>query len=202
MKMNAMMFRVALAALFMSVARGGDPSRVSFKVVSPMKGYSHLWGLAEGSPGVFYGGASLVSSGSAAYSVTKQGTATMLASFPTHYYIGKPLVAGPNWLFYADVQHVIGIANLFSVGAVPGTVQVYADQAVGPLLSQSLPNSTFLGVAANAQNQLPWSVVTVDLSGNITQVYQFVDDVPISNALYATDGNYYGIAAATPGYVY
>jgi hypothetical protein len=67
---------------------GGAPSRVSFKVVSPMNGYSQLWGLAEGSPGVIYGGASLVSSGSAAYSVTKQGTATMLASFPTHHYIG------------------------------------------------------------------------------------------------------------------
>ncbi len=203
MKTNAMIFRATVvAAFFTSLARGGDDNRVTFKIVSPMKGYSQLWGLAEGSRGVFYGAASLAASGSAGYSVTKQGATTMLGSFPAHYNIARPLVAGPNGLFYASVEHTIGISNIFSVGSQPGAVQVYANQTVSARLNQSLPDSNFLGVAANAQNQIPWSVVTIDLNGVVTQVYQFVDDEPISNALYATDGNYYGIAAATPGYVY
>lgn len=203
MNMRVTLLRIAaFATALLSVTQANDAGRLRFWIVSPMTGYGQLWGLAEGSPGVFYGAASLVSAGSAAYSVSKQGGVLTLATFPPHYYIARPLVSGPNSLLYASVQHTAGVANVFSVMYSPGSATVYSGQTVDPELSQSLPDGTFLGVAANAENQLPWSVVNVGLSGEITQLYQFVDDVPISNALYATDGDYYGIAAATPGYVY
>ena len=196
---------VFAGVLFALCSPGGDvpsaaTSRPTFRVVSSLNGLSGPWGLTEGSPGVFYGAATIGLD--AAYSVTKQGVTTTLATFPTHYTIGGALVSGPNDLFYASVQHTVGSANIFSVGPAPGTLKVYSNQTVVVGLSQSLPDRTLLGFAANAYNQIPWSIVTVDLDGIATSVYQFPTDAPLSNEVYATDGNYYGIATGNSNYVF
>jgi uncharacterized repeat protein (TIGR03803 family) len=199
--------RLVAGISFILCARGaGAPpaaDRAILRVVSSMNGYSQPWGLIEGSPGVFYGSAKVAPSGlAAAYSITAQGAAITLTTFPVHYNINAPLVDGLNGLFYASVQHILGSANVFSVGSAPGTVQVYANQTVAPLLSQNLPNGALLGIAADASNGNPYSLVTVDPSGVATPIHRFLggDSTP-SNVVYATDGNYYGVASGNSTYV-
>jgi hypothetical protein len=168
-----------------------------------MSGYSQPTGLTEGSPGVFYGvrKVSLTGQG-AAFSVTPQGVTTTLATFPTHYNIDSPMVNGPNGRTYSSDRFSADPATVFSINSMPGSVRTYSPQAVIPVLSQSLPNSTFLGTAPNAHNQVPWSLVTVALNGAATLLYQFPTERTVSNAIYATDGNYYGIASGNSTYVY
>ena len=205
---NKMLIRSVSAgflATLCGMGAGAPPaaSQATFRVVSYMNGYNQPTGLTEGSPGVFYGVATIAPSGvGAAFSVTAQGATTTLTSFPANYNVSPPMVSGPNGLFYASVQHTLGAANIFSVGPAPGSRRVYPAQSIAPLLSQSLPNGTFVGVAANAYNQLPWSLASVDLSGAAASIYTFPNERTASNAVYATDGNYYGVATGNSNYIY
>jgi uncharacterized repeat protein (TIGR03803 family) len=104
------------------------------------------------------------------------------------------MVSGPNGQFYASVAHVAGSANIFSVGPVPGGPPVYPNQSMAAGLGQSLPAGAFLGVGVSLS---PWYLILVDLGGLITPLHEFPDNALPSNALYATDCNYYGVASGT-----
>jgi uncharacterized repeat protein (TIGR03803 family) len=147
--------------------------------------------------------------GTVIFSLTTKGVITYLATIQDPPYILESVPVGAaNGLLYASYESVSntgGSANVFSVGA-GGGMQVYPAQSLPISFSQNLPEGTLLGTAYQFSNAL-WDVARSDLAGNVTSVYQFT---PTESAhspyapIYATDGNYYGLAALEDGsgYVY
>ncbi|HUE03636.1 MAG TPA: choice-of-anchor tandem repeat GloVer-containing protein [Bryobacteraceae bacterium] len=159
-------------------------------------------GLVEGTPGVFYstGG----SAQQAAFSITSEGAKTFLASFPLSTYVESPLVSASNQRFYSSVQLHLNPPDVFSIGSTPGK-HLYGEQTVLPLFTQNLPDGSLLGVAvALADNSM--SLIRGDTSGRIgAPIYTFPSrEVLPLTALYASDGNYYGVSYLNDGsgYVY
>ncbi len=114
------------------------------------------------------------------------------------------LVNSANGRFYTAVVAQINPANVVSVASAPGTKRVYSPLNLFPEFTQGLPDGRLLGVAI-ALSSNPYYLVSADQTGNVTPIYTFPsgERLPIT-ALYATDGNYYGISYLpdTSGYVY
>jgi len=169
-----------------------------FHVLSYQNRFGGPSALIEGSPGVFY-----FNTGSSigVFSISTQGSKTTLATLPAGDQTASATISGANNRFYSSFGPNNSSAYVFSVSSTPGE-QTYSDQTVVPVLTQNLPDTDFLGVAiAFADN--PWYLVDVDLQGNVTIIYQFPSDEVLPNtAVYASDGNYYGISQNGVGYVY
>jgi uncharacterized repeat protein (TIGR03803 family) len=195
--------RVASIALALYTLAAAPPKAANvgtFRIISTLPDYSTPGGLVEGSPGIFYSAAQLAGTGSfAVFSVTIKGVTKTLASFPSGYNFSGPPVAGPNGRLYDGVGYQ-GTGNMFSVAAGSG-VQEYPTQAIVPSLTQNLPNGNFIGAGSGATG---WDLATCDLRGIVTPVYSFPStDVVLYPAIYANDGNYYGIAYGSAGpYLY
>ncbi len=162
--------------------------QVSFRVISGLGGYGTPVGITEGSPDVFYSYGSLP----VAFSVTTDGKLTGLVSFPNGAAIVSPLISGPDGRFFSTLDANGPTANVFSVGATPGTERMFPPQNVAPTLSQNLPDGSFLGQACSQTTALCY-LVTVALDGTVTTVYQFPPNNLSWPPLYGADGNYYGI---------
>jgi uncharacterized repeat protein (TIGR03803 family) len=139
-----------------------------------------------------------------ALSVTAQGSKTILTSFPTNYNIPSLLVSADNNRFYSAAQYKLNPVQVFSVGSSAGSVKLYSGQNFDPEMMQNLPDGRLLALALNISSYV-WNLATVDLGGVVTAIYQFSSaDLP-ETALYASDGNYYGVvqgATASTGYVF
>lgn len=158
-------------------------------------------GLIEGSPGVFYSEAVGGASGATTvlFSITTGGSKTGLTSFPSGYDVGSLLQSAANGRFYSQVAEdtVAGwVYHVFSIASTPGSVQAYAPQILVPLLTQNLPDGNLLSVAVGLDAS-PWYVATVGLNGTVTSIYQLPADQKAATAIYASDGNYYGVSLAT-----
>jgi uncharacterized repeat protein (TIGR03803 family) len=193
---------LALCSAAASIASAGQ---ASFRIVSYMDKYDQPAGLAEGSPGVFYGVAG-ASSTAVAFSVTPQGAKAVLTSFPSGYNIQSLFAAASNGRLYSTVELSDKPASVFSVASTPGK-QVYQPQNLGPTLTQSLPDGDLLAVATKlVKTVISYYLATVDLNGVVKAVTQFPpDELDPGTAIYASDGNYYGISQATnatTGYVF
>jgi uncharacterized repeat protein (TIGR03803 family) len=192
-------------ALCVTATRIASGSQASFRIVSYMDKYDQPVGLIEGSPGVFYGVAG-ASSTFVGFSVTPQGTKTILASFPSGYNIGSLFAAASNHRLYSSVQLSANPAAVFSIAATPGK-QVYPAQNLNPTLTQSLPDGKLLAVATKLVGTvISYYLATVDMNGVVSAVTQFPsNELDPGTAIYASDGNYYGISQATnatTGYVF
>jgi uncharacterized repeat protein (TIGR03803 family) len=151
-------------------------------------------GIVEGSPGVFYSTAGTPQP--VAFSITTQGTKTFLASFPNTD-IQAPLASASNQRFYSSYSPNY---TAFSVGSTPGK-DLYPNQATAPGFTQNLPDGTLLAVAA-AQT---FYLAKGDTAGTVTPIYAFPSGTYLPHtAIYASDGNYYGVAMLqnASGYVY
>ena len=160
-------------------------------------------GLTEGSPGVFYSNAG--SANQAVFSITPQGANSILATFPTSHYIQAPLVSAANGRFYSAVSYAHNPVNSFSVGPAPGSLQLYPAQTIDPMPTQNLPDGGLLGVAVALSPSPPYYLVKCDLEGKVTTIYQFPAGESLPHtAIYASDGNYYGVSVLQDGsgYVY
>jgi len=192
---------LALCAVLASMPlSAGQPS---FRVVSYMKTFDAPGGMIEGSPGLYYSEAG--SSTKAVLSITPQGSKTILTTFPSGQNMLSLLVSGANDRFYSSVELHTNPPSVFSVNAAPGSAKLYSPQSLAPILTQNLPNGTLLGVALSLSSNL-WNLVTVDLTGSVTAIYQFsvIGELAVT-AIYASDGNYYGFVQGTGGatsYVY
>ena len=121
-------------------------------------------GIVEGVPGAFY----VMSGNGTGYSVTTHRKTTEIATVGSTF--DSPLVRGANGKFYsADLALGNLTANVFSIPLLPGNLQQFPPQAVLPTLSQNLPDGKLLGTALN-YTTAESSVVTVDLSGNVTEI--------------------------------
>ncbi len=77
-----------------------------------MDKYDQPAGLIEGSPGLFYGISGAVTT--VGFTITPQGSMTILTSFPSGYHFGSLFAAGPNGRLYSSVQLRAG-AQLTSI---------------------------------------------------------------------------------------
>jgi uncharacterized repeat protein (TIGR03803 family) len=175
----------------------------TFRIVSYTNQYGPPNGLTEGSPGVFYSNGG--SANQAAFSITTQGANSILATFPTSHYIQAPLVSAANGRFYSAVAYMNNPVNAFSVGPAPGSLQLYPPQTIDPMPTQNLADGTLLGIAVALSPNPVYYLVKCDLNGKVTTIYQFPSGESLPHtAIYAGDGNYYGVSVLQDGsgYVY
>src|SRR5260370_258871 len=106
------------------------------------------------------------------------------------------MVSAANGRFYSSVELSSYPANVFSVTSQPDTAKFYPPQSLGPILMQNVPDATRLGTAVKGTT---WYIATSDLNGNVTPIYQFPSANRADTVIYASDGNYYGVAQNTSG---
>ncbi len=189
--------------IWLAIAAGAThpASRAPFRVVAYLKQYDQPFGLAEAARGLYYSVAG--SATQVVFSITPDGSQSVLATFPNGANIQSKLIGGANGRYYSALQVGNRPAAVFSVGPQSGQV-VYPAQKLVPALTQGLPDGLLLGVATALQAD-PSYLVRCDLEGRLTPIYRFPpgEKLPAA-ATYATDGNYYGIATRSDasGYVY
>ena len=180
-------------------------SQASFRVISQLTGYSQPTGITEGAPGLLYfiGGADIVS-------LTIKGSLMPLTAFQDPPDIVKsPPVSAANGRLYSSIEANAGAntAYAFSVGAAPGQ-EAYGAQKFSQAFTQNLPDGSLLTLAYR-YSDASMCLARTDLDGNAPPpIYQFPSGErpgAYANAIYATDGNYYGssvTAAKNETYVY
>lgn len=193
--MMTRLFRLGLALALFAMVAGliVGAGSVTFRIIYNNQGYPAPMGLIEGSPGIFY---SVAGSATplAFFSITTGGTGTILGSLPAgNSFVSVP-VSGPNGRFYSSIYSAARTNNAFSVASTPGGQRTYATQIISPELSQSLPDGTLLGVGPGGNNN--WGFVRCNTNGAVTFIAQIPSGERLNSALYASDGNYYGVAQA------
>src|SRR5215469_8059789 len=167
---------------------------VQFRIVTYERDHGPPIGLVEGMPGVFY-----TTSGGyeAAYSVTTQGVQTILATLPGLELFRGPFVSADNGAFYAGLYYGSnGTYAIIAVTSVPG-LTTYPTQTIAPEFTQNLPDGTLLGLAGSGS---VYSLIRASLEGVMTPIYQFSSaEILPHTALYASDGNYYGVSYVQSG---
>jgi uncharacterized repeat protein (TIGR03803 family) len=186
------------------VAAGAPPAagQPAYRVVSYMNNLDQPAGMVEGFPDVFYSEAGQ-SGPHAVLSITVEGSQTTLATVLSPAQIPSLLVSAANGRFYSAIEQGAQPAHVFSVTSEPGSQQIYPAQNLHPILTQNLPDGELLAMAVSPAQNL-WSLARVDLNGAVTPVYRFPQAERPAAAIYAGDGNYYGVsqAANAAGYVY
>lgn len=187
-------------ALYAIVGIGFAAAQPTFRVISYLNQLQVPVGLTEASPEIFYsiGGAAT----EAAFSITPQGSITILATFPNQYTALSQLVEGSNGRFYTSIEYLNDPASVVSLGSTPGTRKIFPPQSLGPSFAQNLPDGSLFAVSSWFG---PWYLDKIDLNDNVTTIYQFPSgEAPSSSAFYGSDGNYYGLSmlSSGSGYVY
>ena len=98
---------------------------------------------------------------------------------------------------------------VFSVDSQANSLIPYVQGPNFAQFDQNLPDGSLLGIAGNQLTGID-SLVKSDLQGNVAPFYQFPAGEALENAVYATDGNYYGASWQeyingsynTNGYIY
>ncbi len=163
-------------------------AQVNFQIITYMSGLDQPAGVTEGSPGVFYSTSGAITG--ALLSLNLKGQKKVLESFPSGYAIESEVVSGANGRFYSSVDKATNPDAVFSVTSA-GDPKIYANQTITPILNQNLPDGSLLGFGANGN--VVWSVITSTLEGAVTSIFQFPPTDYLANAIYASDGNYYGV---------
>src|SRR6266568_5814926 len=93
--------RTAVSITLCAIAASAVPAagQATFRIVSYMYQYGPPVGLTEGSPGIFYSVGGVPNY--AAFSITTQGSKTILTVFPTSTYVTAPLVSAANGRLYS-----------------------------------------------------------------------------------------------------
>jgi len=186
---------LSLAAGVIQPATAAPPK---FRIVTYERDHGPPGVLVEGTPGVFY-----TNSGGhpAAYSVTTDGMQTILTTLPSRELFYGPFVSASNGAFYGGLSFPGLTYAIISVTSVPG-MTTYPTQTVAPEFTQNLPGGELLGLAGSGT---VYSLVKATLDGTLTSIYQFPSTEMLPDtAIYATDGNYYGVSYvhSGSGYVY
>jgi uncharacterized repeat protein (TIGR03803 family) len=189
----------ALSLALCAVSAGAPPAAGEpvFRVVSSMNNLDQPAGIVEGTPGVFYSVAGQ-SGPHVALSITVDGSTTTLATVRSPELIPSLLVSAANGRFYSSTEQGTHPAHVFSVAAAADSRQAYSGQTLHPILTQNLPDGELLALAV-APTQSRWSLAKVDLNGAVTAIFQFSPAERPDTAIYASDGNYYGVSQATEG---
>ncbi|MGA2135749.1 MAG: choice-of-anchor tandem repeat GloVer-containing protein [Bryobacteraceae bacterium] len=190
----------ALLTIALPMAHAGD---AAYRIVRYMDQYDQPSGFTEGAPGLLYG---IVGSyTTVGFTITPSGQMTILASYPSGYSILSLFMGGADGRFYSAAAIGNQPAKVFSVPATPASEQLYTPQNELPMMTQTLPDGELLAVAVGLHGA-PWYVAKVGLDGVVRNLAQFATDERLSGtALYASDGNYYGLSQATnapAGYIF
>ena len=190
---------IALCALAASTAAAAGQATV--RVIGALNYLDQPIGIIEGSPGVFYSHGD--STNATVFSITTKGSIAILASFSTREGINGTLVSAANGRLYSGVNVSASSASLFSVSPAPHSKQVYQNLNLARVPTGNLPEGALLGVAIDFSSI--WYLAKYDLKGNATTIYQFPSGERLGHtAIYASDGNYYGVSVGQngTGYVY
>src|ERR1039457_5591556 len=151
-KSTAHKFRKIVLAVLCTVAActPSASAQATFRVVSYVNQLQQPVGITEGSPGVFYSFGGSIQS---VFSVTTQGSKTVLASFPSGHNILAPLVSAANGRLYSAVTYMLNPVNAFSVGPSAGSKRLYSPQQLGFLGSEreSDETATFTQLSSPAE---------------------------------------------------
>jgi uncharacterized repeat protein (TIGR03803 family) len=183
-----------------AAAAAGEPA---FRVISYMNELDQPAGMLQGAPGVFYSEAGQ-SGPHVALSITAEGQRTTLATIHSPDQLPSRLVSAANGLFYSVIEQGTHPAHVFSVTPEADSQKIYPGQSLHPILTQNLPDGELLAMAV-APTKFVWSLAKVALDGTVKSVYQFPPADRPWAAIYANDGNYYGVAqnaSASSGYIY
>jgi uncharacterized repeat protein (TIGR03803 family) len=203
--MRTSYIRAGVASLLCAVAAPLDyAGQASYRIVRYMDQYDQPSGFTEGSPGLFYGIAGSYTT--VGFTITPEGSMTILVSYPTGYSIFSLFMGGYDGRFYSAAGAGNNPATVFSVMPVPGSERVYPPQNNWPTMTQTLPDGQMLAVAVGP-GATPWYVAKVDLNGTVKTIAQFPSGEYLPVVTYADDGNYYGIsqttfATTTTGYAF
>ena len=156
------------------------------RAVAFMNNYSQPIGIVEQTPGFFYIQPSYTNQ--YVVTVTSGGQQQTVASFiPTEGFTDGVLVGGPNGRLYSLLNKAEAV---FSVSAGAGP-KLYGPIGAQLTLTQNLPGGQLLGVLIGSKT---FSLAKSTLDGVVNGFYTFPDSDALPNvALYASDGNYYGI---------
>lgn len=197
-----MITRLCCAIVLLAAAPASWAGPAGYRIVAYLDKYDQPSGLVEASPGVFYGVAG--SDTNVAFSVTSAGVMTTLAGFPRGYHIGSNLVGASNGRFYSSVELSNKPATVFSVTSTAAK-EIYPEQNWAPALVHSLPDGDLLAVAVGLSGS-PWYLATSGLTGVVRTIARFPSGERLAvAALYAGDGNFYGISqgsVSSSGYVF
>lgn len=175
----------------------------SLRVIASADHYGPPSGLVEAAPRLFYSNGG--SAGQVLFSMTAGGVSSKLADLPVGDYVQAPLVAAANGLFYSAAAHRLDPVSLFSIGAVAGSLWLYAPQTIDPMLTQNLPDGSLLGVAVTLSATPIYSLVRCGLDGKVSTLRQFPSGERLPHtAFLGSDGSYYGVSMLPDGagYVY
>jgi uncharacterized repeat protein (TIGR03803 family) len=202
MAVRFLVARLSLALCVVSAGASLAAGQPVFRVVAYMNNLDQPAGIVQGSPDVFYSEAGQ-SGPHVALSITKEGSQTALATVLSPGQIPSLLVSAANGRFYSSIEQGAQPAHVFSVTSAPGSQQIYPAQSLHPILTQNLPDGELLAVAVFPAQTL-WSLAKVDLNGAVTSIFRFSAGERPAAAIYASDGNYYGVSqsANATGYVY
>jgi hypothetical protein len=181
------LFATALCLAFTSAAP--PAAAATFRLIYSSQ-YQGANGLAEGEPGVFYVTAAGSGLTTAFYSVTAQGTGTVLSSMSPPAFFGAPPVTGPNGRIYSSLATASHTANVLSV-TPQGAQQLYPPQSIGLGLAQNLPDGGFLAYGPSGANSYA-SFIHISTAGVATPIAQTSQQLMGVPTL-GLDGNYYAI---------
>ncbi len=161
------------------------PAKPVLRPVAFMSNYSQPIGIVEQTPGLFYIQPSYTNQD--VVTVSSHGAQSTVASFtPTQGFTDGILVGGPNGQLYSLLNKA---QSVFSVSAATGA-KLYNPIGAQLTLTQNLPGGQILGVLIGKT----FSLAKVALNGAVAPFYTFPDADALPNvALFASDGNYYGI---------
>jgi len=197
---------IGLALWLAAFAAAASPSdAATLRVLAQTGQYSQPYGITEGAPGLFYFVGDV---GTDIVSITTKGYLTQVAAFqhPPYIIFSAP-ISGSNGLFYSSIEGTQNVNNgyVFSFTSAPGS-QTYSAQSFAPAFTQNLPDGNLLTIA------YPYATTSTilaetTLGGEVmAPIYRFPSGEQVAfDALYATDGNYYGTSVSankTAGYVY
>jgi uncharacterized repeat protein (TIGR03803 family) len=183
---------LAIAAVVSICAvTAASASPFTFRVVADMSQYGQPAYLTEVSPGVFYS----MASSQAAFSVTSQGTQALLENFYPNYTSGWFVTGSDdrNYAISSNSKNNPTCCTVFSLGKSPGSLRTYAPETETDHLRQNLPDGSILAAAGDELSKS-------DLDGEVTPIAQLSGALngSIWPVVYATDGNYYGVAETNP----
>ena len=161
------------------------------QAIAFMNTYSQPVGLVEQTPGLFYTQPSYTNQD--VITVTAEGTQKTVASFTAAQgFTTNILVSGSNGQLYSALTKAKAV---FSTSAAQGAKLYNPVQNALLQVTQNLPGGQLLGIAQLLQpNIVHYSLAKISLNGVATPFYIFPDsDALPSVALFASDGNYYGV---------
>jgi uncharacterized repeat protein (TIGR03803 family) len=193
MKTRIAITSLALLLCFATARAAGSPKKVTFRVLASMSQYGQPASLGQLYPSLFY----LNSAFQTLLTITPAGVLTPIFTAPSSYVMGYVPITAPNGRSYS-VYGGSGTTYQFSIKTTSGSLKTYPASSAGAGFVQSLPNGELLGIGSYYSTGASY-LATGTENGAVKSVCLFPQYQAVFSPIYASDGNYYGVAWAYSG---